>query len=94
MTVLKHIGVLSLAKIMALIGLVVGLLVGIFWGALFAVAAPFMPGYHPFAALGGFAIVVLCLVLGAVGGFIHGAVVAFLYNVFADWIGGVDVMLV
>jgi hypothetical protein len=93
MTVLKHVGVLSLAKIMALIGLVVGLIIGICYGVLYYVLAPVMPGYHPFRAFGGLAIVILSLVLGAVGGFVHGAVMAFLYNVFAGWVGGVEIEL-
>jgi len=90
MSVLKHIGVLSAAKIMALLGLVFGLIYGLFFSAL----APMMPGLSSLAGMGSVAVIVGGIVGGAVGGFIYGAVASFLYNVFADWVGGVQIDLV
>jgi len=92
MVVLKKIGVLSLAKMMALFGLIWGIISGIVRGALVELYAPIMGpvGRWGFSALGGIAVFVLMVILGVVGGFILGAVIAFLYNVFADWIGGIE----
>jgi hypothetical protein len=93
MSVLKHVGVLSVAKITALIGLVFGLIFGICYGILLSAIPPVTTGFHPFRAFGGVALVLLGVVLGVVGGFIHGAIMGFLYNVFAGWIGGVEIDL-
>ncbi len=100
MTILKHVGVLSVAKITALFGVIFGIIYGILV-SVFAVAfvsTSMMPGLSnigPVAAGGlGIALVIIMAILGAVGGFIYGAVVAFLYNVFAGWVGGVEVDLV
>jgi len=89
MVVLKHIGVLSAAKIVALLGLVAGLVYGLFFSALM----PLMPGISSFAAMGAVALVIIGIIFGAIFGFIYGAVVAFLYNVFAGWIGGIELDL-
>jgi len=93
--VLKKIGVLSLAKMLALLGLVWGIVSGIVRGALVELYAPIMGpvGRWGFSALGGVAVFVLMVILGIVGGFILGAVIAFLYNAFAGWIGGVEIDL-
>jgi len=93
MVVLKKIGVFSLAKMMTLFGLIWGIISGIVRGALVELYAPIMGpvGRWGFTAFGGVAIFVLMVVLGIIGGFILGAVIAFLYNVFAGWIGGVEV---
>ena len=90
MSVLKHVGVLSTAKIMALLGLVFGLIYGVFFSAL----SPMMPGISSFAAMGAVALIIGGIIFGAIGGFIYGTVVAFLYNVFAGWVGGVQIDLV
>jgi hypothetical protein len=92
MVVLKKIGVLSLAKMMTLFGLVWGIISGIVRGALVELYAPIMGpvGRWGFSALGGVAVFVLMVILGIIGGFILGAVIAFLYNVFAGWIGGIE----
>jgi hypothetical protein len=98
MTVLKHVGVLSIAKITALFGLVFGLVYG-FLIALFAAAfVSLIPGLSGLgvAAAGGIGIVLVIImaVIMAIGGFICGGVIAFLYNVFAGWVGGVQIDLV
>jgi hypothetical protein len=93
MAQLRHVGVFSVAKISALIGLVLGLIMGIFYGALFAVLAPLMSTYSAMMGAGAIAMVIGGIILGAIFGFIYGAVLAFLYNIFADWVGGVEVEL-
>ena len=90
MSVLKHIGVLSAAKISALLGLVFGLVYAAFFSALL----PMTPGLSSLGNMGTAALIIGGLIFGAIGGFIYGAIVSFLYNVFAGWIGGVQIDLV
>jgi hypothetical protein len=96
-SVLKHVGVLSVAKITALFGVIFGLIYGILFSVFAAAFVSLMPGVSglgPLAAGGiGIVLVILTAIVGAIGGFIYGAVVAFLYNVFAGWIGGVEIDL-
>jgi hypothetical protein len=88
MTEIKKIGVLSAAKVYAAMGAVGGLFVGAFMTLLGATAKGSAGGL--LAGIGVLAIIILpviyailCFVLGAVG--------AFLYNVIAQTIGGVEV---
>ena len=84
MTVIKVIGVLSVAKIAGVIAALVGLVLGI----LFAVVAYFTgPAWQLGVA------VVLPVLYGALG-FVGGALYAWLYNVVSGWVGGIEVDLV
>jgi hypothetical protein len=88
MPVLKSIDILSVARIGALFGIVMGFVWGIFYGLL---AASVMGRFAPmwFGAVSGVAILIIMPVFGAIMGFIMGAIHAFLYNVFAGWVGGI-----
>jgi hypothetical protein len=87
MPVVQRIDILSVAKIGALFGLVMGIVWGIFYGMLAAaMLGRFAPG---FGAMGGIALLIIMPVCGIIMGFIMGAVHAFLYNVFAGWVGGI-----
>jgi hypothetical protein len=66
----------------------------LFFGFLFASLAPLMPGYAAMAGLGAVALIIGGIIGGAIWGFIYGAVIAFLYNIFAGWVGGVQLDLV
>ncbi len=88
MTVIKHVGVLSVAKIEGLIGVVLGLILGIMVAALGAVTS-LVPGMTAFAGFGVLSIVIFPIIYGILM-FICGAIGAFLYNLFAGWVGGVD----
>ena len=89
MTVIKAIGVLSVAKISGAIGALVGLVVGI----PVAVVVYFTGSSWQLGATGWVALVALPLLYGAMG-FIGGALYAWLYNVVAGWVGGIAVDLV
>ena len=84
MTVIKVIGVLSVAKIAGVIAALVGLVLGI----PFAVVAYFTGSTWQVVAA-----VALPLLYGAVG-FVGGALYAWLYNVVSGWVGGIEVDLV
>jgi hypothetical protein len=89
MPVIKHIGVLSLAKIEALGGVVIGLIIGIVF-AVIGVAASRIPSVGLFGAgLGALSIIVFPIIYGVLM-FISGAIIALLYNLFAGWVGGVE----
>ena len=89
MTVVKSVNIPSDAKIGTLFGIVMGPAWGIFYGLL---AASVMGRVAPvwFGAASGVAVLVIMPVLGAIMGFIMGAIHAFLYNVFAGWAGGIN----
>ena len=83
---LKRIGVLSFAKlqtvIMAFFGFIVGFFSIIGW-----------VGILPFIYLDtgfGFQAIIFLPVLYAIYGFVSGVVGAFLYNLIAEWIGGIE----
>ena len=97
MPVLVHVGVLSVARISALFGLVLGLVWGILLSVFAIASASVMPGISaaegPSAWLG-ILVILIAAIIGAIGGFIYGAVMAFLYNVLAGRVGGVEVHLI
>ncbi len=88
MTVIKALGVRSVAKITAVIAALVGLLLGV---PLAAIA--FMVGPAGFGQFGWLAFAAMPFIYGALG-FVGGAVYAWLYNVVAGWVGGIQVDLV
>lgn len=97
MVTLKRIGVLSMAKleavILAVMGLLQGLVVALFGaiGAMFGAAAGDISGLG-LGAFGIFAIILFPIFWG-VGGFIFGAITAFIYNLIAGAVGGLEIEL-
>jgi len=96
--ILKRIGPLSLAKVCGIIYVVVGFIVGGFVSlfALMGVFANSMMNEGPGAFFGLFfgvgAIIILPIFYGVLG-FIGGALMAWLYNIFAGLVGGVELDL-
>lgn len=88
---LNKIGVLSLAKINAVIGAILGLIWGIF-AAILGTTIAVLGGLGALAGLGLWSIIVFPIIYALVG-FVGGAIGAFLYNLVAGWIGGVEVEL-
>jgi hypothetical protein len=100
MAVLKRIGVLSSAKIMGALCLIVGLFVALLAAASMAVIGSLVSSLGPAAAgvpvpmMGiGIAGLVLIVIGSAIGGFIYGAIVAIIYNVIAEFVGGIEIDL-
>jgi uncharacterized membrane protein YhdT len=95
MVVLKSVEIFSWAKIHALFGIVFGL----FYGVLFTVIGAAMglsqgmPGIPRMETFGFISIIVFPIIF-AIMGFICGAIMAFLYNLFASAVGGVQIELV
>jgi len=88
---IKSVEIMSWAKIHALFGIIFGLIYGIMFAILgSAIGASFdMPGA---TTLGLLAIIVFPIIFGIMA-FICGAIMAFLYNIFAGKIGGIEVEL-
>ena len=81
MVVIKKLGVLSVAKLqavlMAIVGFIAGLSFAVFGDILF-------PGL-------GLLTIVIMPIIYAIMGFIGGAIGAFLYNIVAGWVGGIEI---
>lgn len=84
MAVLKRIGVLSMGKVYGLIGVIVGLIFGII-STLFGIAVLGVRG----VGFGGLSIILFPIMFGIVM-FIMGVISAFLYNLIAGRVGGVE----
>ena len=100
--VIFHIGVLSLAKLLAVLMAFVGLATGIlysFGGAIYDVlvskgwiTSASTPGVGKGTALAFLALIGMPI-LFATFGFIAGVIGAFLYNLAARWVGGIEIDL-
>lgn len=87
--VIKKIGVMSMAKIHAIVLAVLGLIIGVFIGLLGSLFGAAMGGAFP-AGMGMAAIVVMPLSYGLIG-FVFGAIGAGVYNIVAGWVGGLEI---
>ncbi len=97
MTEIKHIRVWSLGKISAAICFILGVIFVIF-GEMFILASTMMgrplfeismldAGSFTLASV----IAILAITVYALTGFIWGAAIAVMYNVSADWFGGIEI---
>ena len=95
MHTIKSVGVLSVAKVMGAIQAVLGLLFLPFFLLISLVAsmAPHQNSPNPFGPLMGIALAIFAPIFYGVLGFIFGAIGAFLYNLMAKWMGGIEVRL-
>ena len=89
MTVVRRIGVLSVAKITGVIGALVGLVFGIPFGVVAYFAGP----TSALGAAGWAVSAAVPLLYGALG-VAGGALYAWLYNIVSGWVGGIEVELV
>ena len=95
MVVLRKVGVMSLAKITAVLSAIAGLVQGIMFTSIGTIISR-IAGGTPLAALGTFGAMAIVIfpIGGAISGFIGGAIGAFLYNSVAARIGGVEIDLI
>jgi hypothetical protein len=95
MNTIQSFGVLSVAKIMGVINAIFGLVLMPFFllMGLLGSMIPNQSGPHPFAGVGGVIFALFAPIFYGVIGFIFGAVSAFLYNLLARWLGGIEVKL-
>ncbi len=97
---IKKLGVLSVAKMEAAILLVISLLISIPYGLIIIIYSLFgagmVGGNAAFAVGGGGVIVGILVMIGlpifySIMGFIGGAIAALLYNLFANFVGGIEI---
>ena len=97
---IRKLGVLSVAKIQALVLLVVSLLISIPYGLIIIVyslfGASLIGGNASFAVGGGGVVVGILVMVGlpifyAIIGFIGGAISALVYNLFSGIVGGIEI---
>ena len=97
---IKKLGILSVAKMQGVMGLVIGLIIGVIYGLIIIayslLGASILKGNSSLAVGGGgvvvgiVAMIAIPLIYGIVG-FIGGAIGALLYNLFAGMVGGVEI---
>ena len=96
--IVRRMGVFSVAKLSGLLYGLLGFVIGIFF-SLFSLAMSGMAREmgEPGAAIGMLfgigAVVIMPIFYGGIG-FVGGALMAWLYNVIAGWVGGVELELV
>ena|SRR5437016_4336679 len=96
---INKLGVLSVAKIQGVMGLVIGLIIGVIYGLIIILysllGASLVRGNASFAVGGGGVVIGIIAMIGfpimyAVIGFVGGAIGALIYNLFAKFVGGIE----
>ncbi len=95
--IVRRVGVLSVARIFGIVSAVFGLLGGVLMTLVFSTgalpeAAQQDPGMAWIAGMGALAIVALPILYG-IAGFIGGAIYAWIYNLAARFVGGIEIDL-
>jgi hypothetical protein len=94
---LKRVGALSFAKMQGAVMGVIGLLFGLIYGAILVVTGivALVAGQKAgmIALLGGVAFVILAPLFYAALGFLFGALSAWIYNIVARYVGGIELEL-
>jgi hypothetical protein len=90
---LRSIGVLSCAKIFTVVHAVLGILVGFLFLVVGIIGAATAPSHSRLGTVGIIVLAVLMPVFYGVLGFVMGAVWAFVYNLAAQSIGGLELQL-
>jgi hypothetical protein len=93
MHIVKSVGVLSVAKIMGLIYGCMGLIFAPLFLLMGLMGSALGQQNSPLAGIFGVGFAVLMPVLYGAMGFVVGAVGALLYNLFAKWVGGLELEL-
>jgi hypothetical protein len=93
MHIIKSVGVLSVAKIMGLIYGCLGLIFIPFFLLIGLLGSLAGKQQSPFAGVIGLVLAFCLPIIYGVMGFIMGAIGAALYNLFAKWIGGIEVQV-
>ena len=88
---IKKIGVLSLGKISAVLYAIIGLIFGVFMAFVSLAGAAFSQSTTGmFGMVFGVGAIVLLPIFYGVMGFVVGLLTALLYNLIANWIGGLE----
>lgn len=97
---IRKLGVLSVAKMQGVMGLVIGLIIGVLYGVIIILysllGASLVKGDAALAVGGGGVVIGIVAMIGfpilyGIIGFIGGAVAALLYNLFSNFVGGIEI---
>ncbi|MDX1438744.1 MAG: hypothetical protein R3284_02470 [Rubricoccaceae bacterium] len=91
--VLTRIEPMSMAKVYAVLGALYGLLIGLPFACFASMVGSQLSQFGDGGgAAGGIGILALIMypIFGAIGGFIGGLISAFVYNLVAGWVGGIE----
>lgn len=97
---IKKLGVLSVAKMQGVMGLVIGLIIGVIYGLIIIlyslVGASLVKGDAAFAVGGGGVLIGIVAMIGfpimyGIIGFVGGAIGALIYNLFSNFAGGIEI---
>ena len=90
MVIIKRIGAVSVGKIFGLLYAIIGLIEGLLF-ALLSLFGGAIAGEVFSSALFGVGSIIIFPIMFGIMGFISGVLMAFLYNLAAGWIGGIEV---
>ena len=90
MVIIKRIGAVSVGKIFGLLYAIIGLIEGLLF-ALLSLFGGAIAGVAFSSALFGVGSIIIFPIMFGIMGFISGVLMAFLYNLAAGWIGGIEV---
>jgi len=90
---LQSIGVFSCAKIFAVVHAAFGVLIGLIFLLIGVIGTAIAPGEQKFGMIGIIVVAVLMPFVYGILGFIMGAVWAFVYNLAAETLGGLELEL-
>ncbi|MGA7216662.1 MAG: hypothetical protein WBX38_00010 [Candidatus Sulfotelmatobacter sp.] len=93
MQIVKSVGVLSVAKILGLVQACIGLIFAPFFLFIGVLTSALGQQKSPFAGMFGVFFALFMPVFYGIIGFVTGAIGAFLYNLFARWVGGLELEL-
>ena len=95
--ILRRIGPMSAAKINGVLCAIIGLIIGFFWSIGAVLIGAFMSRFSEnqdgglFAILFGAGAIIFLPIFYGVFGFVSGLICAWLYNLLAGWMGGIEV---
>ena len=92
MVIIKRIGVVSAGKILGLLYALMGLIFGTIVSLISLIGGVlFLKGAASVSAIFGIGAIIYFPIMYGIMGFISGVIMAFLYNLIAGWIGGIEV---
>ena len=90
---LKRLGVGSVAKITTLFGVFYGLIVGILLSIAISSGQSSSLGLPPLIQSWGYLSIIVLPIFYGIANLIAGTIMALVYNLFAEWIGGIELQL-
>ena len=91
MITIKRVGVVSVGKILGLLYALMGFILGIIVSLISLIGGAFVEEAIISSTIFGIGAIIYFPIMYGIMGFISGVIMAFLYNLTAGWIGGIEV---